>query len=243
VKWRDDVDRQLVVAAERPIIEIARKSVVLRGRLVTDLAALDDAVENQRLQFLGDLGRVDLDRLDLLFDVLFLIGQELVQFAIALDVGVLLKQTERLIDPPLVFRQVGVEPLQHQDRDVAGRGLEGFDVFHQKQRLQNPRGELVTEVLLSDQNRLLDIRFERGADALEHLIEGREPADRKIREPDRDLLEDAQHRPLTDRAVLSLESIVLGQVLDRQLEQRILVRNKGIAVNEMIAVAEVFQPN
>ena len=208
-----------------------------------ELAALDDAVENQCLQFLGDLGSVDVDRLDFLFDVLFLIGQEFEQFAIALDVGVLLKQTQRLIDPPLVLRQVGVEPLQHQDRDIAGCRLEGFDVFDQKQRLQNPRGELVAEVLLGDQDRLLDIRFERGANALEHLVEGREAADRKICEPDRDLLEDAQHRPLTDRAVLSLESIVLRQILDRQLEQRILVRNKGIAVNEMIAVAEIFQPD
>ena len=70
---------------------------------MAEFPALDDPVENQRLQFLCDLRSVDVDRLDLLFDVLFFIGQVLVQLAIALDVGVLLQQTERLLDPPLCF--------------------------------------------------------------------------------------------------------------------------------------------
>ena len=65
-------------------------------------------------------------------------------------------------------------------------------------------------------------------------------SDRMIREPDRDLLEDAQHRALADRAVLALERVVLRQVLDRQLEQRILVGNERIAVNEVIAIPEVL---
>ena len=54
-----------------------------------------------------------------------------------------------------------------------------------------------------------------------------------------DLLEDAQHGALAHRAVLALKGVVLREVLDGGLEERELVGDEGIAVDEMVAVAEV----
>ena len=58
--------------------------------LVTpDLALFDDAIEQQFFQFLGQVGVLDVGVLDLLFDVLFFVGQVFIDFAVALDVGLL----------------------------------------------------------------------------------------------------------------------------------------------------------
>ena len=221
VEGRDDIDRQLVVAAHQPVVELLGKGEILAGGLVPDLAALDHAVEDQRLQLLGDLGGIDCRRLDLLFDVLFLIGQEFEQLAIALDVGVLLEQTQRLFDRAAVLGLVDVEPLLQQDRDVARRRLERLDIFDQKQRLQDPRGEIVAEVASrrsgSTAGRWISARCGCPRTSDRTWRAGRPAYCASL---DRHVLEHAQHRALADRAVLALEGVVLRQILDRQLKQR-----------------------
>ena len=94
-------------------------------------------------------------------------------------------------------------------------------------------------MLLGLDDGALNLRLERGADTLEHPIEGRELANRPLGNLDRDLLEDAEHGALADRAVLALEGVVLREVLDGGLEQRELVGDKGVAVDEVVAVLEV----
>ena len=56
---------------------------------------------------------------------------------------------------------------------------------------------------------LLHGGFQGGADALEHEIKGGKTTHRLVCHLLGDLLEDAQHRAFANRAVLSLEGIVL----------------------------------
>ena len=48
-----------------------------------------------------------------------------------------------------------------------------------------------------------------------------------------DLLDDAEHRSLTDRAVTALEDVVVRYALDRGLEQRELVADKRVGPGEV----------
>src|SRR3546814_8906035 len=54
-------------------------------------------------------------------------------------------------------------------------------------------------------------RLQRGTDAREHLVEGCEVAHLLGADALGDLLDHAEHRALTDRAVLALEHVVVGQ--------------------------------
>ena len=83
------------------------------------------------------------------------------------------------------------------------------------------------------------LRLQRGADALEHQVEGGQLADLVVADLHGHLLEDAQHGALAHRAVLALEGVVLRQVLDGRLEQRELVGDERVAVDEVVAVPEV----
>ena len=182
-------------------------------------------------------------RLDLLLDVLLLVGQEFEALAIALNVGLLFEKAQRVFDRVAVFRLVDVEFALKQDRDISRRRLERLDILDQKQRLQHPGGEGVVEIVLSGQDRLLNVGFQSGADALEHLVESGEPADRQLRQCLGHVLKHPEHRAFADRAVLALKGVVFAQTLDRQLKQRILVGNEGIAIDEVIPVAKVLQPH
>ena len=82
----------------------------------------------------------------------------------------------------------------------------------------------------------LDIGFQRGANTFEHQVKRRQLTDFMIPELDRHLLEHTQHGAFTHRAVLALEGVVQRQILNGRLEQRELVRNKRIAVNEVILI-------
>ena len=62
-------------------------------------------------QELGDLRGVDVGALDLVLDVLFLIGQVLVDRAIALDIGLLLQEVECLGNLPVQLGEVLAETV------------------------------------------------------------------------------------------------------------------------------------
>src|SRR3546814_7971968 len=91
---RDDMDGQFMLAAEHTIVELAGIGIVLPVA-VADLALLDDAIEQQLFQLLGQVGVLDVGVLDFLFDVLFFVGQVFIGITIALNVGLLLQQIER----------------------------------------------------------------------------------------------------------------------------------------------------
>ena len=54
-----------------------------------------------------------------------------------------------------------------------------------------------------------------------------------------DLLDDAEHRALADRAVAALEDVVVGDALDRGLEQRELVADERVGPDEVGLVGVV----
>ena len=74
-----------MLAAQRAVIHLAGVGVVL-AVAVPDLALLDDAIEKQRFQLLQDVRAFNFRPLDFFFDVLFFVGQVLIQVAVALDV-------------------------------------------------------------------------------------------------------------------------------------------------------------
>src|SRR3546814_20152901 len=81
---RDDMDGQFMLAAEHTIVELAGIGIVLPVA-VADLALLDDAIEQQLFQLLGQVGVLDVGVLDFLFDVLFFVGQ--VFIGITIEIG------------------------------------------------------------------------------------------------------------------------------------------------------------
>ena len=82
--------------------------------------------------------------------------------------------------------------------------------------------------------------FECCAYSLEHQIEGGKLSHLMLSDLNRDLLEDSKHGALTDGAVLSLKAVVHRQALDGRLKQGKLVRNKRIAMNEVVTILKVF---
>ena len=97
----------------------------------------------------------------------------------------------------------------------------------------------VVEVAFGDVDRALSGGLQRGADAGEHVVEGRELADLDVADVLGDLLDHAEHGPLTDRAVAALEDVVVGDALDRGLEQRELVADERVGPDEVGLVGVV----
>ena len=85
---------QFVLPTEGSVVHLAGVWVVLPVA-VPDLALLDDAIKQQRLQLFHDVSGFDFGVLDLLLDVFFFIGEVLVHIGVALNVGLLLQQIER----------------------------------------------------------------------------------------------------------------------------------------------------
>ena len=239
VKRADHMDGQFVLPPVQPVVQLSGKGVVLTVVVIANLAVLDDLVENDLLEFGGNVRGLHVGILDLLFDVLLLVGQELVEFTVALHIGLLFEQAEGLLDLPAQRRQILVEAVQHEDAQVANRGLELLDVFDQEQGLEQANGERVVKVVLRLDDRLLNLGFQGGADAFEHQVKGRQLADGMVLDLHGHLLEHAQHGALAHRTVLALEGVVLRQVLDGRLEQAELVRNERVAVDEVLPVLEV----
>ena len=147
-----------------------------------------------------------------------------------------------MLDRVAVLRLIDIELALQQDRDVSRRRFERLHILDQKERLQHAGREGVAEIALRGQDRLLDIRFQCGADPLEHLVESGEPTDRQWRQSLGHVLKHPEHGAFAHGTVLAFERIVLAKTLDRQLKQTVLIGHEGIAVDEMIPVAKVFQP-
>jgi hypothetical protein len=102
----DHVDRELVFPAQQMVIEFPAEGILIAGGQVLDLAVPQDCVEGKGFQLLADLGRIDIQRLDLSLDVLLLVCQELVDLAIALNVA-----CSRSRNAPKPLRSFAVVPL------------------------------------------------------------------------------------------------------------------------------------
>ena len=97
----------------------------------------------------------------------------------------------------------------------------------------------VVEVALGNIDRTLSGGLQRGPDAGEHVVERREVADLNVADVLGDLLDHAEHGPLTDRAVAALEGVVVRDALDRGLEQRELVADERVGPDEVGLVGVV----
>ena len=73
------------------------------------LTVAQNRIKRQRLHFLGKLGRINIQPFDFSFDVLFLVGQELVNFPISLDERVALEERECLFDLAPLSGLIGVK--------------------------------------------------------------------------------------------------------------------------------------
>ena len=235
----DEVDREFLLRPVDLVVELEAEREVLPVLGVADLAGLDD-VAGEDLEELGaDLGGVDVDVLDLLLDDLLFVGEVLVDVAVALDVGLRLQQRQRLLHVLRERGQVEAEAVVDEHGEVAGRGLEALDVLDEEERLEQADRELVVEVALGDVDGALRRGLQRGADAGEHVVEGRQRADLDVADVLGDLLDDAEHRPLADRTVAALEDVVVGDALDRRLEQRELVADERVGADEVLLVGVV----
>ena len=140
--------------------------------LVPKLPALDHAIEHQLLQHLGNLVVVYSDRLDLLLDVLFLVGQELIGLTVPLDVGLLSSRRFRASSTFLRnFAWSWSKPSiirTHRFRTVA---LNSLTYLTRKRASTPPDSERIVHVLLGNQDTALNLRFQNRADALEHEVE------------------------------------------------------------------------
>ena len=86
----------------------------------------------------------------------------------------------------------------------------------------------------------MDLRFERGADAFKHQIKSRQTPQGQAAYLNGNLLEHAQHGALSNGTMLAFKGVVIRQSLNGGLEQRELVRDKGIRIDKMFFISEVF---
>ena len=98
---------------------------------------------------------------------------------------------------------------------------------------------MIVQMVFRLNDGFLDAGFEHRPDSFEHQVECRQLARFMIAYSNRHLLKDAQHGTLPDRAVSAFEGVVQRQVLNGRLEQRKLVRNERVTVNEVIPVPKI----
>ena len=135
------------------------------GFTVRDLVP-EDRVEREHFKLFGDLGRIDIQRLDLGFDVLLFIGQELVDLAVALNVGFALETRQSILDLATLSRLVCLKFRQQKNADIADGRFKLLDIFDKEQGLQNPNREGIVEVPLGDLDGLLN-----GLGGFERIVE------------------------------------------------------------------------
>ena len=88
----NDMNRQFLFLSEELSIELPSEGIVLFVVGKADLVALDDTIENRVGKLFGNGGQVRVRVLDVLFNVLLFVGEELIEVAIALNVGLLFEQ-------------------------------------------------------------------------------------------------------------------------------------------------------
>ena len=88
-------------------------------------------------------------------------------------------------------------------------------------------------------NGSLNVGLQRSANAFKHQIEGRQLTNIMLSDLNRHLLKYAQHGTFAHRAVFALKSIMLRQILNSRLEQRELIRDEWVTVNEMLPILKI----
>ena len=161
-------------------------------RITPDYVLTDDSGQE-----LGNLIGVDVGALDLVLDVLFLIGQVLVGRAIALDVGLLLQEVERLGNLPVQFGEVLAEVVIQEHGEVAWGGREVTHVLHQEQCLEQPDRHVahwaLRKLCLRRRNIAGGGGLHRLPDAGEHGVEGHHRTEWEFLQVRGDFLHDPQH--------------------------------------------------
>src|SRR5690606_16197446 len=161
----DEVDRQLTLLSLRNVIELVTKREVLAVLGVLEFVGPENVGRKVPEELARDLGGVNVDRLDLLFNLLLLIGEVLVDVAVPLNIRLCLQQVERLLHLLAQSREVEPEAVINKHGEVTGSRFEGVDVLHQEQRLQQAVREdcdfraWVRQVLLSLENGALSCRL------------------------------------------------------------------------------------
>ena len=98
VEWANDVDCKFIFPTKQVVVEFPAEGVLIPGGQVLDLAVSQNGVEGKGLEFLADFGRIDIERLDLGLDVFLFVCKELVDLAVALDVGLTFQHGQGFLD-------------------------------------------------------------------------------------------------------------------------------------------------
>ena len=118
MKRTDDMNGQILFTAKRSVIQFSRVGEILFVGSVPELFGFDDFVENDLVQFVGNVFCVNVGAFDLLFDILLFVGQELVNVTGALNVDLVDQPIEGLFNSLFQFGHVLVKVIQHQDAKV-----------------------------------------------------------------------------------------------------------------------------
>ena len=198
-----------------------------------------DRLEDHRPIGVLDIRGRQVNGLDLLVEILFLVGQVFVTQSNPLDVRLVLQHRQRRFDPLRQLRDILVQAVQEEDAKVPRRGLKLTYVLHEEQRLQNANRKGVVQVAFADDD-LVDLRvLEREADAVEPVIERHKRPHRRgnrIAQTLRRVLTDGQHRPFSNRGIASGERIVRRKIEHRRLKEVELVGNERIGRDECLLV-------
>ena len=166
-------------------------------------------VKYNLFQLCGDVGGLNVGIFDFLLDVFFLVGKVSINISIALDIRLLFQKIERFFNLLAEQRQILIKAIQHQHTQVAQCRLEFFHVLDQEKGLQQAYGEWAFQMFLGLQNGPLNIGLQGRANPFEHLVKGGKLPDLVVADLNGHLLKYAEHRALADRAVFSLERIML----------------------------------
>ena len=229
----------MVGLAPRRAVEQAVEFVVGLGVAVAHLGlAAQHFIEDQFGHQARDLGRCDVDRLDLLRNIALFVGQEEPEVAVAADQVLPLQPGQALLDLALQGQFVGVDAVQAQRGQVVHGRLDGIGIADEEQRTQQldiPR--LQRRVLAGLVDGALDRRIEKTLDGRVEVVQRDEGVDAFFAVADGGGLERIEHRALTARKVAA-GGAHLADRLKHLLQQLKLVRRKGVVRGVVFGVLE-----
>jgi len=161
----------VVFAFHQPVVDFVGNGVVVVVVFKAHLAGgAQHVVKDDPVQLLQHLGVAHLNAFDLLFHIFFLVGEELVDLAVALQIALALQVDQRIFDPLLVAADVEVGLIDQQDGDVARRALELRYPLEQEQGFEDAQLQ-IGDLVLGGRHRLLFVGAHHLADAVVKLIE------------------------------------------------------------------------
>ena len=236
------LDQTVINLLGKGVVVATATAIATATSLKADLDAAQHVIKDDSVQVFDHHRFGHLGALDLLLDILFLVGEELVDLAAALQVALALQIDQRVLHRLLMGADVEVGRLDQQDGDVARRALEPLHPLEQKQGLEDAQLQR-PHLVLGRHHRLLLVSPDHIADAVVQLVKAGQPAHRQLLDRLGHLLEHREHRALPHRHVAALEDAMGGQGLYGGLKQAQLVGVEGVEAAEALAIAPTLQLN